>query len=97
MPILRHLDKAVFAILCVLAIGYGVSRIQHLRRSAENQAAVLAEARKLAVEVEGVEVPPPPKDPAKFTQAIRLQWGDMPWVVSLDSRHFYPAARPARD
>lgn len=97
MAILRHVDKAVFALLCVLAVFYAVSRLHHLRGSAETRAKVLAVAQSLKAEVETIHVEPGPKDPALFTQAIRAQWGDLPWVVSLDSRHFYPEARRPRE
>ena len=95
MPILRHLDKAVFALLCVLAAWYGFARYQGLSRSAMERDAVLAAARNLEAEVAGIGVPPPPQDPGQFIQAIRGHWGDIPGMlqVSLDARHFYPGAR----
>lgn len=93
MAILRHLDKAVFLALLVLTLWYGVSTVRLMSRAAEDRVALLERAERLSAEVRTISVPPPPKDDTRFVGRIKSQWSDIPWVVSLDSLHFYPGAK----
>lgn len=96
MLILRHLDKAIFALLCALTVFYAAVSLRSHARRAEERANTLVQAQQLLAETERIEVPPPPEDPARFADAVRAQWGDIPGElrVGVDARHFYPRARP---
>lgn len=95
MAILRHFDKAIFLLLLGFTVWLGVANVRGMTHRAEEKVAVIERAETLAETVKDIHVPPPPKDADRFIGRLRSQWADIPWVVSLDSLHFYPGAERA--
>ncbi|HRU05671.1 MAG TPA: hypothetical protein P5137_07835 [Candidatus Brocadiia bacterium] len=90
MGILRHADKAAFAVLCALLIWYSIATVKSIKAFGVEADLAMTKAQELAGKVSTVSIPPPAQDPTQYVGRVKASWSARPWIATLTSADFYP-------